>query len=68
MVSESIIEQCEPLVRIGLDFLYSRRVLKTVRLMMIRNGPKRTISISGGLGLLQLMTQPTTTPLTLNFT
>ena len=33
---------------------------KTVRLMTIRNGPKRTISASGGLGLLQMVSEPNT--------
>ena len=30
---------------------------KTVRLMAIRNGPRRTISTSGGLGLVQVISK-----------
>ena len=55
MVSESITVRCEALIGLGLDPLHSRRVLKTVRLMTIRNGPKQTISVSGVLGLLQMV-------------
>ena len=33
---------------------------KTVRLTALRNGPKRTISTSGGLGLLQIVSEPDT--------
>ena len=33
---------------------------KIVRLTAIRNGPKRTISASGGLGLLQMVSKPDT--------
>ena len=33
---------------------------KTVRLMTIRNGPKKTISASGGLELLQMVSKPDT--------
>ena len=29
-----------------------------MRLMAIRNGPKRTISTSGGLGMLQMVSKP----------
>ena len=32
--------------------LPSRRVLETVRLLAMRNGPKQTIFVSGGLSLL----------------
>ena len=38
----------------GVETSPSRRVLKTMRLTAIRNGPKRTISASGRLGILQL--------------
>ena len=40
--------------------LLSRCVLKTVRLTALRNGPKRIISASGGLGLLQMVSEPNT--------
>ena len=33
---------------------------KTARLMMIRNGTKRTICRSGGLGLLQIVSESNT--------
>ena len=33
---------------------------KIVRLTAIRNEPKRTISTSGGLGLLQIVSEPVT--------
>ena len=33
-------------------------LFKTVRLMTIRNGPKRTISVSGGFGWLQMVSEP----------
>ena len=31
-----------------------------MRLTAIRNGPKRTISVSGGLGLLEMVSEPDT--------
>jgi len=58
MVSEPVTGRCKTLVGVGLDPLYSRRVLKTVRLTMIRNELKWTISISGRLGLLQMVSEP----------
>jgi len=36
--------------------VWKRRVLKTVSLTTIRNGPKRTIFISGELEVLQIIT------------
>ena len=38
--------------------LSSRRIFKTVRLTTICNRPKQTISASGELGLLQMVSKP----------
>ena len=59
-ISESVTEQCETLVGVGLNPFHSRRVLKTVRLMTIRNRQKRTISASGRHELLQMLSESDT--------
>ena len=41
----------------GVETSPIRHVLKIVRLTMIRNRPKRTISASGGLELLQMVSE-----------
>ena len=42
----------------GVETSPVRHVLKIVRLTMIRSRPKRTISASGGLELLQMVSEP----------
>ena len=43
-----------------LKSLRNRRVLENMRLMVIRNGQKQTISVSGKLELLQMVLEPDT--------